>query len=68
MDVEEALKNIDFSRFSKTGESLLQEILAARSEERRRGSVDTEGELELDELDYVAAAKGLMTKKALDKK
>ncbi len=68
MDVEQTLKNIDFSRFSKTRESLLQEMLMARNKNAWHGSAVTEGELDLDELDDVVAARGLMTKKALDKK
>ncbi len=68
MDVEQTLKNIDFSRFSKTRESLLQEMLLARNQSAWDGSVGIKRELELDELDYVAAARGLMKKKEMDKK
>lgn len=68
MDVEQTLKNIDFSRFSKTRESLLQEMLLARSGNAWHGAADAKRELGLEELDYVVAARGLMKKKEMDEK
>ena len=46
MNVEEKLMDVDFSRFSKVRDSLLQEIL-----QRRESEI-----MDMEELDYVAAA------------
>ena len=48
MNIEEKLMNIDFSRFSKVQESLLQQINERRARDNEM--------LDLEELDYVAAA------------
>lgn len=46
MKLEEKLMEIDFSKFSKVKDSLLQEILKRRESEM----------MDMEELDYVAAA------------
>ena len=48
MNLEEKLMDIDFSRFSKVQESLLQKINERRARDNEM--------LDLEELDYVAAA------------
>ena len=48
MNLEETLMDIDFSRFSKVQESLLQKINERRARDNEM--------LDLEELDYVAAA------------
>ena len=48
MNIEEKLMKIDFSRFSKVRESLLQQINERRARDNEM--------LDLEELDYVAAA------------
>ncbi len=50
MSMENEYKNMDFSQFSKVKDSLFQKMLAARHAGSGRQ------ELDMDELDYVAAA------------
>ncbi|MBQ7198054.1 MAG: hypothetical protein IJS29_02205 [Selenomonadaceae bacterium] len=57
MKLEEKLMAIDFSKFSKVKDSLLQEIL-----QRRQSEI-----MDMEELDYVAAAGNPNVKKFDDK-
>ena len=56
MDIEKKLMAMDFCRFSKVQDSLLQHLLYMR---RQRNDID---ELSLDELDSVAAAGDIHSK------
>ena len=60
MNLEEKLMDIDFSRFSKVQESLLQKINERRARDNEM--------LDLEELDYVAAAGSPTTQKYPPKK
>ena len=54
MDVEEQLRETDFSKFSSIKESLLEKILSTAGSVR---SIDNEDELELEDLEEISAAR-----------